>query len=122
MTRSILLMIAALMAAPAGAQEGWTAGYNQQLCETLLAGPAQFLTSGPIPDGGVDRVFLAGRCQGLIHALMTLGPVLSQRYFCIPTGATIADGTAAILEFYQEHPERMGDEVLSVATDALAAK
>jgi hypothetical protein len=66
---------------------------------------------------GANEALIQGVCMGTVFTLMQLGPTALG--FCPPSSSTNYQGVRVVLKFVEDKPERLNEEFVGLAIDAL---
>jgi hypothetical protein len=115
MRNTILLLLSSIFAAvatPASADEN-SADFYMAACKKSLE-------DKPLDSKNPREVLLQGACQGMVAAVVYLGPVLPEEFkACLPKGTPRGQLVSAVVKFVDGHPDRMKDDFVYQAAKAI---
>ena len=111
-TLPVVVLLALLAAAPAAGQDAYTGHNLLTRCEWYLEA---------IGDASLARAewFEAGVCTGMVRAAAFAGETSQNVSLCVPDPNNMEEQVLAVVEYLNDHPEKLDEPDLALILQAL---
>jgi hypothetical protein len=96
------------------------ASADENSADFYMAACKKSLDDKPLDGKDLREVLLQGACEGMVGAVVYLGPVLQEEFkACLTKGTRRSQAVSTVVKFIDGHPDRMKDDFIYQAAKAM---